>query len=136
MTIPVEAAVPSGTFHTIRFAKAYGRTVLGVKWVGSEDLPLHQYLRENDQPVVDVPTEDDPFLEALGKKYDYWHFLQDSQQARRKAQIDRAIRFARSVIKSENLSDFELDLMIKRMNLEATKLWPSRVYSSTSMALS
>jgi DNA processing protein len=115
VTIPVEAAVPSGTFHTIRFAKAYGRTVLGVKWVGSEDLPLHQYLRENDQPVVDVPTEDDPFLEALGKKYDYWHFLQDSQQARRKAQIDRAIRFARSVIKSENLSDFELDLMIKRI---------------------
>uniref|UniRef100_E6QWP6 Smf/DprA SLOG domain-containing protein n=1 Tax=mine drainage metagenome TaxID=410659 RepID=E6QWP6_9ZZZZ len=115
VTIPVEAAVPSGTFHTIRFALEYGRIVLGVKWKGTEDLPLHLFLRERGQPVVEVSPEDDPFLEALGRSYDYWHFLQDSEQARRKAQIDRAVRFAHSVIKSERLSDFEVDLMVRRI---------------------
>lgn len=115
VTIPVEAAVPSGTFHTIRFAREYGRTVLGVKWQGAKDLPLHQFLREQGEPVVEVSPEDDPFLEALGRSYDYWHFLQDSEQARRKARIDRAVRFARSVIKGERLSDFEIDLMVRRI---------------------
>jgi DNA processing protein len=115
VTIPVEAAIPSGTFHTIRFAKQYDRTVLGVKWAGSEDSPLLQFLKENGQPVVEVPLEDDPFLEALGRRYEYWHFVQDSHQARRKAQIDRVVRFARATIKAEGLSDFELDLMIKRI---------------------
>jgi DNA processing protein len=115
VTIPVEAAVPSGTFHTIRFALQYSSTVLGVKWAGSEDQALQAFLREHNQPIVEVPIEDDPFLEALGKSYDYWHFLKDSQQARRKAQIDRAIRFARNVIRAERLSDFELEAMIKRI---------------------
>ncbi len=115
VTIPVEAATTSGTFHTVRFARQYGRTVLGVKWKGAEDQPLHQFLRESAERVVEVSPEDDPFLEALGQNYDYWHFLRDSEQARRKAQIDRAVRFMRSVIKSERLSDFEIDLMLRRI---------------------
>jgi|SRR5579872_1474008 len=115
VTVPVEASVPSGTLHTIRFAKQYGRMVLGVKWADSDDAPLHKFLRENDQTVVEVPLHDDPFMETLGLQYNYSHFVQDSQQARRKAQVDRVVRFARSVVRSENLSDFELDLMIKRI---------------------
>lgn len=115
VTVPVEAAVPSGTFHTVRFASEYGKTILGVKWQDMEDEPLHQYLREIGQPVVEVSREDDPFLEAIGRSYNYIHFLQDSERARRKAQIDRAVRFAQLVIKAEHLSDFEIDLMLRQI---------------------
>lgn len=115
VTIPVEAAVPSGTFHTVRFAREYNRTVLGVKWKGSDDTPLHQYLREIDQPVVDVSREDDPFLEAIGQRYNYVHFLRDSERVRRKAQQDRMVRTFRHLIRTEHLSDFEIESMFRQI---------------------
>jgi DNA protecting protein DprA len=115
VTIPVEAAVPSGTFHTVTFAREYDRTVLGVKWQGSEDAPLQQHIREIGQPVVDVSREDDPFLEAIGLRYNYLTFSEASEQARRNAQIDRAVRFMKLVIRTEHLSDFEIESVIRQI---------------------
>lgn len=115
VTIPVEARLASGTMHTIRFAKQYGRTVLGVKLAGTEDNELHTFLRENGSHIVEVPQNDDPFLEALRQNYNFVDFARDSALTRRKAQVDRAVRFARSVIKSETLSDFEIARMLERI---------------------
>jgi DNA processing protein len=115
VTIPVEAAVPSGTFHTVRFAREYNRTILGVKWHGSDDGPLQQYLREIGQPVVEVSREEDPLLEAIGQRYDYMHFLRDSEQVRRKAAIDRMVRTFRHLVRTEHLSDFEIESMFRQI---------------------
>lgn len=115
VTIPVEAAVPSGTFHTVRFAREYRRTVLGVKWEASADTPLHQYLREIEQAVVEVSREDDPFLAAIGQRYNYIHFLRESERARRKAQQERMVRSLRHLISTEHLSDFEVESMFRQI---------------------
>lgn len=115
VTIPVEAKLASGTMHTIRFARQYERTVLGVRWAGAEDSELHTYLRETGSQVVDVPQNDDPFLEAIARNYNYADFARDSAVSRRNAQIERVIKFARSVIKSEELQDFEVRRMLDRI---------------------
>ncbi len=115
VTIPVEARLASGTMHTIRFARQYGRTVLGVKLAGTDDTELHAYLRETGSQVVEVPENDDPFLEAVARNYNYLNFARDSALTRRKVQITRVVRFARSVIKSEGLSDFEIAKMLERI---------------------
>jgi DNA protecting protein DprA len=118
ITIPVEAKVPSGTLHTIRFARQYNRMVLGVKWAGADETALHEFLRENHDQIVEVPQSDDPFLEAVAAKYNYLDFARQSQIFRRNSQIERVIKFARSVIRSEHLQPFEIERMMKAIRAE------------------
>lgn len=118
ITIPVEAKVPSGTLHTIRFARQYNRMVLGVKWAGAEETSLHEFLRESHDQIVEVPQSDDPFLDAVGTKYNYLDFARQSQVFRRNSQIERVVKFTRSVIRSEQLQPFEVERMIKAIRAE------------------
>jgi len=105
--VPVEASVPSGTLHTVRFAKEFGRTVVGVKAVGFPETPFHQMLREEGFDVVEVPEKDDPFMAAIGAQYDYAGFSRDSQVERRLGMLNREIRRLRAFATREHLTDYE-----------------------------
>lgn len=118
VTIPVEAAVPSGTLHTIRFALKYGRQVLGVRWDDAPESDLLRLLRAENAEIVAVPTSDDPFLSAIGRTYDYEGFARESQLARRNTQIERVVKFARQVIASESLTPIEVERMVKAIKQE------------------
>ena len=118
MTIPIEARIPSGTMHTVRFANQYGRAILGVKWAGGPETPLHDLIRELGGSVTEVPLSDDPFMSALAQKYSYMSFARESELARKNAQIERVVRYARGVIKTEGLSAFEVDRMMKAIRSE------------------
>jgi DNA processing protein len=107
MTIPIEAGVPSGTLHTVRFAKQYGKTVLGVKAIGVGDTPLHQLLREEGFQVVEVPEADDPFMAAIGSHYSYSDFKRDGEIDRRNSVVTRAITWVRRLIRNEGLGPLE-----------------------------
>jgi len=108
VTIPVEADVPSGTLHTIRFAKQYGRLVLGVKLAGIADAALHHVLRDEGFQVVEVPESDDPFMDVISSRYAYAGFRQLSEAERRAAVVARVVRYARNTIKKEGLGTLEV----------------------------
>lgn len=54
IVIPVEAAASSGTAHTIRFARRYYRTLLGVTWNGAQGVV--EDLQEADDQIVEIFT--------------------------------------------------------------------------------
>lgn len=108
ITVPVEAGVPSGTMHTIRFATQYGRLVLGVKTPGMQDTALHGVLRESGFPVVDVPENDDPFMAAVGTKYPYHVFGQVGERERRAGEVQAIIKQVRARVKRAGLGEMEI----------------------------
>jgi DNA protecting protein DprA len=113
ITVPVEANVQSGTAHTIRFAKQYGREVLGVRWEAQLPTPLHEFLLSEGFKVIAIPESDDPLLAALGARYDYRRFAQESLADRRNARIGRAIKFNQQLIRSEKLTRLERERFVK-----------------------
>ena len=54
LVIPVEAAAASGTAHTARFARKYGRRIVGVRWNGA--IGIVEDLAKAGDEVVDVLT--------------------------------------------------------------------------------
>jgi DNA protecting protein DprA len=56
-TVPVEGAAASGTAHTYRFAREYGRITFGV--VRGDERPngIVEVLREDGQPIFDLESE-------------------------------------------------------------------------------
>jgi len=52
--IPVEANLQSGTMHTVRYAREYGRTLLGVRWEGRNGIVSD--LAEHGDRVIDIFT--------------------------------------------------------------------------------
>jgi predicted Rossmann fold nucleotide-binding protein DprA/Smf involved in DNA uptake len=55
LVIPVEAKAASGTAHTIRFARKYGRTLVGVRWEGANGIV--DDLRANHDRLIDIFTD-------------------------------------------------------------------------------
>jgi DNA processing protein len=56
LVIPVEAASASGTAHTARFARKYGRTIVGVRWKGANGL-VDDLAKEGDK-IIEIMTVD------------------------------------------------------------------------------
>lgn len=54
IVIPVEAAAASGTAHTIRFARRYARTLVGLNWQGANGIV--DDLRANNDRLIDIFT--------------------------------------------------------------------------------
>ncbi|MDP9440548.1 MAG: DNA-processing protein DprA [Actinomycetota bacterium] len=54
MVIPVEATSRSGTAHTVRFAREYGRRVVGIRWRNSNG--ILDKLERDKVPLVDIFT--------------------------------------------------------------------------------
>ena len=54
IVIPVEAAADSGTAHTIRFARRYARTLVGMNWGGA--VGIVDDLRANNSRLIDIFT--------------------------------------------------------------------------------
>jgi DNA protecting protein DprA len=52
MVVPVEANPKGGTAHTVRFAREFGRRVVGVRWKGANGILSE--LEQNGHPIVDV----------------------------------------------------------------------------------
>lgn len=52
IVIPVEANPRGGTAHTIRFARKYGRQVIGIKWRGANGI-LEELEREGS-PIIEI----------------------------------------------------------------------------------
>jgi DNA protecting protein DprA len=52
LVIPVEAAATSGTAHTIRYARRYGRPLVGMVWKGANGIV--DDLRENNDRLIDI----------------------------------------------------------------------------------
>ena len=68
LVIPIEAAVQSGTAHTVRFAQQYSRPIAGISWPGVNG--ISETLSSNGYPVFDLSeTADrnrfDGMLQAL-----------------------------------------------------------------------
>jgi DNA protecting protein DprA len=55
LVIPVEADSKSGTAHTVNFAKAYGRKLIGMRWPGSNGIA--EDLARDGYPVIDIFTD-------------------------------------------------------------------------------
>jgi DNA processing protein len=108
ITVPVEAGVPSGTLHTIRFADQFGRLVIGVRTPSVPETALHSFLREHGFPVVDVPESDDPFMAAVGTKYRYQIFGQVGERERRVGEVDAIIKYVRARAKRAGLGEIEI----------------------------
>jgi len=120
MTIPVEAAVPSGTLHTITFAKRYRKVVIGVRWEDQADTDLHAFLRDEGFEIVTIPAFDDPLLTSLGRSYDFAGFLQKSHLERNNAIVGRIVSFARRLIISESLSRLDVERIIRCLQEDAS----------------
>lgn len=54
LVIPVEAAAASGTAHTARFARKYGRRIVGVRWNGANGI-VEELAKAGDE-VIDILT--------------------------------------------------------------------------------
>lgn len=54
IVIPVEAKATSGTAHTIRFARKYARTLIGMNWPGANGIV--DDLRANNDRLIDIFT--------------------------------------------------------------------------------
>lgn len=54
IVVPVEAASASGTAHTIRFARRYARTLVGLTWPGANGIV--DDLRANNDRIIDIFT--------------------------------------------------------------------------------
>jgi DNA processing protein len=54
IVIPVEANINSGTAHTVRYAREYGRTLVGLRWPGANGIVGD--LIEHGDRVVDIFT--------------------------------------------------------------------------------
>ena len=54
LVIPVEADSKSGTAHTVNFARAYGKKLIGIKWPGSSGIA--DDLARDGYPVIDIFT--------------------------------------------------------------------------------
>lgn len=54
IVIPVEAQSTSGTAHTMRFARRYARTLIGIRWPGANGI-VNDLLSNNDR-VIDIFT--------------------------------------------------------------------------------
>jgi len=108
ITVPVEAGVPSGTLHTIRFAEQFGRLVVGVKTPGVPETALHSLLRERGFPVIEVPESDDPFMAAVATKYRYQIFGQVGERERRAGEVDAIVKYVRARAKRAGLGEIEI----------------------------
>lgn len=56
LVIPVEAHPEGGTAHTVRFARDYGRQLVGIRWPGANGI-VEEFDREG-VPVFDVTTRE------------------------------------------------------------------------------
>ena len=54
VVIPVEAAAASGTAHTARFARKYGRRIVGVRWEGASGI-VDELAKAGDD-IIDILT--------------------------------------------------------------------------------
>lgn len=54
IVIPVEANPTGGTAHTIRFARQFGRQVIGIRWPGANGILAE--LQKEGYPVIDILT--------------------------------------------------------------------------------
>jgi DNA protecting protein DprA len=52
LVLPVEAATNGGTAHTVRFALALGRPIIGIRWKGARG--VFEELEKLGHPVIDI----------------------------------------------------------------------------------
>jgi DNA protecting protein DprA len=64
LVIPVEGASASGTAHTARFARKYGRVIVGVKWKGANGL-VDDLTKEGDKIIEILTVEGQRELDGL-----------------------------------------------------------------------
>ena len=56
LVIPVEAASASGTAHTVRFARKYQKTIVGLRWKGANGI-VDDLAKEGDK-IIEIMTVD------------------------------------------------------------------------------
>jgi DNA protecting protein DprA len=90
VVVPVEANPRGGTAHTVRFAREFGRRIVGVRWKGTNGIVAE--LERDGYPIVDI-------FEPTGRKM-----------------LDRILR---ELAESENQEAFPLSLVVERLRKEA-----------------
>jgi DNA processing protein len=67
LVIPVEGAAAGGTAHTARFARKYGKTIIGVRWKGANGL-VEDLAKEGDRIIEVLTSEGQRELDSLVQK--------------------------------------------------------------------
>jgi DNA protecting protein DprA len=119
--VPTEGRESSGTAHTYRFAKEYGKVTFGVKKgkaVGADG--IHNLLRADNRPVFDLESNDD--MAALAELLRPVSGLSNihNQRHRRTATV---LAYLRTFLQKNKLSEDELDDLLR----EVRQIWRDNV---------